>query len=151
MTSVTTVDTTDTFNATFHSNYSMSTSTTKVPKMQFRQNSDGVKIPEQLVANVYLGQKSFYGHLYTEQMCLVKDTSNNETEDMTLETGGLCTSKQDVVMVYDIMQDEEDPFEANGIVGLAPSAGVRSIINTLYNTKAIQEELIGINLEDPSN
>jgi hypothetical protein len=42
-------------------------------------------------------------------------------------------------------------FEAQGILGLAPSMDGRSYVEQLYNQGEIPRMLVGLNFEDPAN
>lgn len=71
-------------------------------------------------------------------------------EGRTSETGRMCVSDQDFLAVESIKNaDEKNKFQANGVLGLAPSDDMKSIIKTMKEQKVITEEVIGLNFEDP--
>lgn len=43
----------------------------------------------------------------------------------------------------------DSPFEAEGVLGLAPGGAVKTYINGLKRDGVIDREVVGLNLEDP--
>ena len=72
------------------------------------------------------------------------------TAERTENTGRMCVSDQDFLAVESIKNiDERNKFQANGVLGLAPSDDMKSIIKTMKEQKVIAREVIGLNFEDP--
>ena len=42
-------------------------------------------------------------------------------------------------------------FDAQGVLGLAPSFDGRSFVENLYNTGEIKQQIVGLNFEDLAN
>lgn len=77
----------------------------------------------------------FHGTDYSDTMCLV----NNST----------CVSD---MPFYSIDKVDGDHFDANGVVGLAPTTDIesdnRSFINVLHNQGIIKDRTVALNFED---
>jgi len=74
---------------------------------------------------VNMGTVNFSGFQYKDQMCL-KQMRNIRTDN----TGSYCLKEHKFLLANRVFGE----FEANGVVGLAPSGGDNSIIEQLYNS-----------------
>ena len=76
-------------------------------------------------------------------MCLAQSRSADRRDD----TGRMCVRNMPFVSVTSINGN----FNANGIVGLAPHMGDKSYVEQLYNQGQIDEKIVGLNFEDPTD
>ena len=78
-----------------------------------------------LTASVDLGTVDFMGRVYKETMCLKQLRG-----DRTKETGTFCLDDQEFLLATSMI----GRFDANGIVGLAPTGGIKSIVEQLKHS-----------------
>lgn len=118
----------------FPGNYNEKLSTTARPQTYGYNNETMLKDEA-----VNMGTVNFSGFQYKDQMCL-KQMRNIRTDN----TGSYCLKEHKFLLANRVFGE----FEANGVVGLAPSGGDNSIIEQLYNSGQIKEKIIGINYEN---
>ena len=77
-------------------------------------------------------------------MCLYQVAMQHER---TPQSGRLCANNQTLLVVEHITGS----FNANGIVGLAPSNDERSLVKKLKDSGQIDKAIVSLNYEDPSD
>ena len=92
----------------------------------------------------HFGEVKLTGLKYKETMCLMQVEHENLR---TYESGRLCVTNQTFLAVERIQGN----FNANGILGLAPVEGERSIVQQMRKQGIISKEIISINYEDPND
>lgn len=95
-----------------------------------------------LQKSLKFGETQMDGMLTKDQMCLYQPNIQDDF-NKTLQTGSLCVSNHTFVAVERIKGGE---FAANGILGLAPTAGEESFVAQLKAQGAIDKEIVSINL-----
>ena len=90
--------------------------------------------------HINLGSVLFNGQKYKEKVCL-KQARNERTDD----TGTYCVNDFPFVAADTVIGD----FEANGVLGLAPSNSKDSIIYQLKSNGQIKNAIVGLNFENP--
>ena len=71
-----------------------------------------------------LGSVNLVADRYTDKMCLTQTRNNREDG-----TGKLCVNK---TFKFGVVKNIMGDFEANGIIGLAPSESSQSYVNALW-------------------
>lgn len=92
------------------------------------------------VGSVNLGKYAFTGQKYKDQMCL-RQTRNDRTQF----SGGYCLPSMEFLMANSVIGD----FEANGVLGLAPSGPITNYVQALKENGAIDKAIVGLNYENP--
>ena len=83
------------------------------------------------------------GQKYIDKMCLIQTSSGKRTD----KSGKLCVEELYFIVGKQLFGD----LDAAGVVGLAPTDEPSSIINQLQKFNIIDNRIVGINYENPSD
>lgn len=106
------------------------------------QYKDGVAKTQKDTLSLNFGEAIFSGTVYKDNICVLQ-TTNKKTD----KSGKLCVRQMPFLAVDEITGE----FGANGILGLGPSNDKRSYVNQLYYQGQIDEQVVGLNYENPAD
>ena len=87
-----------------------------------------------------MGGYTFLGERWTDQMCLKQQRDNR-----TLASGSYCVKNQEFLLASSVIGG----FNANGVIGLAPTGSSLSYIENMKKQGQLQSMVVGINYENP--
>lgn len=135
----------DALGSSFPGNYQTENSTTAHYEPStwhiVSKNSSTNEVKKEIATDsVNMGAFVFKGQRWYDQMCL-----KQMRYERTKASGTFCVDSQEFLLATSV----DGEFNANGVVGLAPSGSSKSYVQSLKKNGQIKQAIVGINFEDP--